>query len=212
VRLTFIIICILAVVPVPSFAGSNDQLLDCLGALNAITHDINKDKPQLNSDYVRALRGQVLMDGVTNPDPALDTSIIGDPSDVRACLAFTVDKQHLEILLKAYHGQLSNDPVEDLAHCYAVISSLESELVTALGSEIGRQIAMQLGQDLGNAYAFVTRLYREPTVWEIERRATQILADHSTEGLAATQYVCEWYGVPVSAMTAAAYITARASK
>ena len=201
----------MAVVPTSSFASSADQLQDCIGSLNAIAKVIDKHKPRLNSDYVRALYGHVLMNRAIENEPAMDSGVIGNPSDIRSCFALDIDKKHLEVLLKAYHGQLSSDPAEDLAYCYAVLTSLESELVKALGEDIGLQIATKLGRDFGNVYAFVTRLYREPTVWEIERRATEITKANSAEQLAANRYVCEWYSVPVSAVTTAAITSVRAN-
>ena len=211
VRSVFITFCLFVLVPVSSFGSSDEQLQECIGALNAIAQEIDREQTHLNSEYVRALYGSVLMDLALTSKATMNSKMIGDAKNIRNCFAVEIDKKHLEILLKAYHGQLSSDPAEDLAYCYAVLTSLESELVKALGEDIGLQVATKLGQDFGNVYAFVTRLYREPTVWEIERRAIEITETDTAEQLAANRYVCEWYSVPVSAVTIAAVITARAS-
>ena len=212
VRSVLTTFCLFVLLPVSSFANSDEQLQECIGALNAIAQEVDRDQPHLNSEYVRALYGSVLMDRALTNQATIDSKLIGDARDIRNCFAVKIDKKHLEILLKAHHGQLSSDPAEDLAFCYAVITSLESELIKALGEDVGLKVATKLGQEFGNVYAFVTRLYREPTVWEMERRATEITKANSAKQLAANRYVCEWYSVPVSAVTIAAVITMSASR
>jgi len=210
-RLVLTTFCLLVLVPVSSFASSDEQLQECIGALNAIAQEIDRDRPHLNSEYVRALYGSVLMDRALTNQATMDSKMIGDARDIRNCFAVDIDKKHLELLLKAYNGQLSTDPAEDLAYCYAVILSFEIELEIALGKNVGGQIATLLGENFGNVFAFVTRLYREPEVWEIEQRAAQIREKETAAKLAESRYICELYSVPISAMTIAAITSVRAS-
>jgi len=210
VRFVLTIFFLLVLMPTASLARSDEQLQECIGALNKIAQVIDRDHPNLNSDYVRALYGRVLLDRVlvTGDDWAGNRDAVGDESKIRGCSSVGVSKKNLEILLKAYHGQLSNDPAEDLAHCYAFVLHVERD--KALGKYFSRQVGAQLGYELGEVRAFVTHLYREPTVWETEKRGEEIAETHSANQMANSESICEWYSIPVSAVKIATLLTLRA--
>ena len=200
-----------ALAPTSALASSDAQLQECIGALNAIAQAIDNDRPQLDSDYVRALHGYIQANRALNGKALMDSKRIGHARDLRSCLAVGIDRKYLDLLVKAQHGYLSNDPAEDLAYCLAVLFSLEEELEIAFGKNVAGEIATQLGLDLGKAFAFISRLYRDPKVWaDINRRAMEIGEAVPAKQLADNVHLCDWYSVPVSATIIAATASVRA--
>lgn len=179
-----------------------NEVEKCLGSLTAYEEAITKNRPLLSSRYVIAKRGFASMMNESTIEPYSE----GRLSDISSCIGLKgVTPSDLDLLVKAYHGALSDNPYDDVTSCYAgFILSLQS-IDEKLSEDQGEQFGFIVGVKIGRLVSNLSYLYKakalsldevEAKAFAKARRTSQ--EDGETQKRELKKYLdtCDWYGVP----------------
>lgn len=219
----YIFALIFILLPINAFTEETykQQICKCIRGLNAFSVDIKKYRPDLNHKYPRNLGGYVLMNAKNFTDTEEKSLIdsVGSKDEVIYCyFSEALDNYSIDILLKAYHGYLSDNPFDDLALCWAAFLIKAPGFDKKYGEKKGYHMGSLIGKQAGRVLASLNYLYKGQnfTFEDITSAAVkhlQSMAPKEEEEkkrlLGSYCKICEWYDIPLKSLLTGADIVGK---
>jgi hypothetical protein len=190
--------------------GDTASLKKCIGALNAFEISIENGESSVDSDWVRAKRGWLLMNSQASRKTIDEfKNHVGNTKDISSCSATGVSPEEVDLFVLAFHGYLPADPFEGLSECIAVVLVAMPEMDRTLGPQRSYSLGSSIGNRFGAATAQLNYLYKsnKHSPEQVQTRAAKIsssLSGMPTDKRATTvkSYLskCAWYNIPLESI------------
>lgn len=213
----YMVIPFLVLFSIKSYSDSQnvDNFKQCMGAINELEQGIRDNKSDLDPQYVKALRGAALSNFMSTrklTSSELDDLPLykGSINNVHTCIFNHKDAEMMGLLIKAYYGLFSVDPLEDLTSCYAGIVYMAPALEKRFGNKRATTIGYVIGKEVGAVGVYLQYLYRSIKRFDsnyLQSKALEkarLLAQKDKEirdrAIIKNIGICHWYGVPINSI------------